>query len=115
MIKNKHRFLLPAAISAGSFFCLLLTLLMTSPLQNLGYIILLFGSLFIFLISFGYLLAFIKSDPISARTRYRIIIFSFLFVAILMFRSAQSLNLSDLFILVLICFGLVFYTAKRTP
>jgi hypothetical protein len=94
--------------------CLLLMLLLTSPLNDLGYIIILFAALFIFLISFGHLLVYIKSDQVSLKSRYRIIIFSFLSVSILMFRSAQSLSLSDLFILVLICFGLIFYSAKRT-
>jgi hypothetical protein len=114
MTKNRKRFLLPAIISAGSFLCLILTLLFTNPVQNLGFIIVLFGSLFTFLISIGYLLAYIKSSHINLRSRYRIIIFSFLVVTVLMFRSAQSLNLIDLLILMLICFGLFFYSAKRT-
>jgi hypothetical protein len=113
MTKSRQRFLIPAAVSAASFLCLLLTLLLTNPLKNLGYIIVLFGSLFVFLISLGLLLAYIRSSQVSIKSRYRITIFSFLFIAILMFRSAQSLNFSDLLILMLICFGLVFYTAKR--
>jgi hypothetical protein len=114
MTKNRKRFLLPAVISAGSFLCLFLTLLLTNPLQNIGFIIVLLGSLFVFLVSLGYMLAYIKSNHVNLRSRYRIVIFSFLVVAVLMFRSAQSLNFSDLLVLLLICFGLVFYSAKRT-
>jgi hypothetical protein len=114
MINIRRRFLKPAAAAGVSFFCLLLTLLLTNPLKNLGYIIILFGSLFMLLISLGFLLAYIKSSTVSMKSRYRIVIFSFLFITILMFRSAQSLNFSDLLILILICFGLIFYSAKRT-
>jgi hypothetical protein len=114
MQKYTNRFLVPASFMAGSFLCLLLTLLLTNPLQNLVYIIVFFVALFIFLISFGHLLIYIRTNNISTKSRYRVFIFSFLFVAILMFRSAQSLNLSDLFILVLICFGLIFYSSKRS-
>jgi hypothetical protein len=114
MIKSKRRFLLPAIVSAGSFLCLASFLLFTNPLQNLGFVIFLFVALFIFLVSLGYLLAYIKSPVITSRSRFRIIIFSFLCVAVLMFRSAQTLNFSDLLILLLLGFGLIFYTAKRT-
>jgi uncharacterized membrane protein len=114
MQKHTHRFLIPATFMAGSFLFLLLTLLLTNPLQNLDFIIVFFVALFILLISFGYLLIYLKSNQVSAKSRYRIFIISFLFVAILMFRSAQSLSLSDLFILVLICFGLIFYSSKRS-
>jgi hypothetical protein len=87
---------------------------LTSPLKNVGFIIFLFLNLAIFLISFGHLLAHLKSPYVGLRTKYKIYILSILVVVALMFRSAASLNVSDLIILILITFGLVFYSSKRT-
>jgi hypothetical protein len=114
MIKNRERFLLPAIFLAGSFLCLVLTLLLTNPLKNLSYTIVLFSALLIFLISLGHIFYYLKAEYINTRSRYRIYIFSFLVVIALMFRSAQSLNFTDLIILLLIGFGLAFYSTKRT-
>jgi hypothetical protein len=99
---------------AGSFLCLLFTLLLSNPYKNLSYTIIFFMALLLFLISFGHLLVYIKSPNVSLKSRYRIYILSFFFVIMLMFRSAQSLNLTDLLILILISFGLIFYSSKRT-
>ena len=108
MTKSRQRFFIPAIFLAGSFLCLLLTVLLTNPLKNLGYTIVLFSALLIFLISLGHILYYLRSEHLSTKSRYRIYIVSFLAVIALMFRSAQSLNFTDLIILLLIGFGLVF-------
>jgi hypothetical protein len=113
MIKNK-RFLLPAVISAGSFLCLSAVILFTNPLKNLSYTIVFFLSLLLLLISFSHLLMYLRNENISAKSRSRIYIISFIIVIILMLGSAQSLNLTDLAILLLLSWGLVFYSSKRT-
>jgi hypothetical protein len=114
MIKNRQRFLLPALIAAGSFLCLMTVILFTNPLDNLSYTIIFFLSLLVLLISFGHVLLYIRSESISTKSRSIIYIVSFIIVIILMLGSAQSLNLTDLAILLLLSWGLVFYSSKRS-
>jgi hypothetical protein len=68
----------------------------------------------VLLVSFGHFLAYLRAPYISIKTKYKIYLLSLLVVVALMFRSAQSLNLVDLLILIILTFGLVFYSSKRT-
>lgn len=111
--RRRHLFL-PAAISAGSFLCLALIALLTDPVTSVVYIILFFGALFIFLLSFGYLLVHLRKGAVSMRNRYRIFIFSVFLIVLLMFRSSQSLSVIDVLILILITLGMAFYSSRRT-
>jgi hypothetical protein len=68
----------------------------------------------VLLISFSHLLLYIRSENISAKSHSRIYIISFIIVIMMMLGSARSLNLTDLVILLLLSWGLVFYSSKRT-
>ncbi len=114
-LKQKPYFL-PVLVSTGSFLCLMAVALLTSPLKDIAYTALFFVILFIFLVSFGYSLSYIRRGaPPKSKNRSRIIIISVFIVIALMFRSAQSLNLIDVLILILVVIGLLFYSSKRLP
>lgn len=101
------------ACLVGSFLCLVLCMLLTNPVSSLAILFLFFISLLIFLISFGYTLLFFLHGSVDFRSKNKVYIYSLILVAILMLRSANSLTIIDLLILLLICFGLVFYTLRR--
>jgi hypothetical protein len=114
MTKTKQRFLLPAATAVGSFLCLMIIVLLSSPLSNLSYIIVFFMLLLILLVSLGHLFLYLGREVLTARSRYKVFILSFVLVILLMLDSAQSLNPTDFIILLLIAWGLIFYSSKRT-
>jgi hypothetical protein len=113
MIKNRQRTLLPAIFLVGSFLCLLATILFTNPLNNLSYTIIFFMSLLIFLISISHIILYLSYEEIPLSSKYKIYTFSFIIVITLMLGSAQSLNLIDFIILLLISWGMVFYISRR--
>lgn len=110
--RNPH-LLLPAALSAGSFFGLVSIMLLSNPVQDISYVLIFFAILFIFLLSLGYLLVGLSSDKISHRLRPKILIISIFLVIILMFRSAGSLNWVDILVMLLLSGGLLFYSGRR--
>ena len=110
--RNPH-LLLPAVLSAGSFFGLLLITVLTNPLQNISYALFFFGILLVLLLSLGHLLIGLSSNKISRKSRSKIVIISVLLVIILMFRSGGSLNWVDILVVLLLGGGLLFYGGRR--
>jgi hypothetical protein len=114
MNKIPKQTLLPAALAAGSFSCIILLTGLTSPINKIGWAMLFFLLLLVFLVSLGYLVATIQFGRVSSRTKFRIVIVSILILVAIMLRSVQSLNLIDLVVVGLISFGLLFYSSRRT-
>ncbi len=110
--RNPH-LLLPAFLSTGSFFGLLLIMLLSDPVQNVSYALFFFAILLVLLLSLGRLLIGLNSSKISRRSRSKILIISVLLVMILMFRSAGSLNWVDILVILLLGGGLLFYSGRR--
>ena len=100
-------------ISLLSLAGLVILMTSTDPIDKAIYAVIFFGLAFIFMVSFGYLLVSAQLGLVSAKNRYRIVALSLVVLTLLMFRSAQSLNLVDGFILLLIAFGLGFYISRR--
>jgi hypothetical protein len=105
---------LPAGFTAGSFLFMALIVLLTSPFQNIAYAILFFLALLIFFVGLGHLFVYARYRRVAPRSRYRIFILSFFALVLIMFSSAQSLNLIDTSVLCLITLGLFFYVGRRT-
>jgi hypothetical protein len=105
---------LPAITAAGSFLVLLLLGLATSPLKNAGWSLVFFIFLLLFLVNSGQLILYLHNGGMSARARYRLIIISLFIVVVLMFSSLQALNWVDGLVLLLIGFGVVFYSSRRS-
>lgn len=111
--RQKHT-VLPAGISAGSFLLLLLLATLTSPVRAISYAITFFTILLIFLVSTGYLVISLQNGRVRPKDRYRIFIASLLILVAIMLRSAQSLNLIDAIILLLVGAGLFTYSGRRS-
>ena len=94
---------------------LILITTLSNPLDRIGLTIFFFGSLLIFLISFGHMFVRLQLGVVSPKNRSRIVIISSFLVVLLMFRSAQSLGWVDALVLILITVGLSFYSSRRTP
>ena len=114
MNKIPKQILLPAATAAGSFLCIFLLTGLTSPINKIGWAMLFFLLLLVFLISFGYLITTIQFGRVSSRAKIRIVMVSTLLLVVIMLRSVQSLNLVDLLVVALIGFGLLFYSNRRS-
>lgn len=113
-VKYRQRhLLLPAVLSAGSFFTLVLIMLLSDPVQAVSYALLFFAILLVLLLSLGYLLMSLRSGKISPKSRSKILVTSVLLVIILMFRSAGSLNWVDILVMLLLGGGLLFYSGRR--
>ncbi|MDO8591486.1 MAG: hypothetical protein Q7R60_00985 [bacterium] len=110
--RNSH-LLLPAVLSAGSFFGLVLLVLLSDPVQNVSYALIFFATLLIFLLSLGRFLIALKPGRISPKSHSRVAITSVLLVIVVMFRSAGSLNWVDILVILLLCGGLFFYSGRR--
>ena len=110
--RNPH-LVLPAALSAGSFFGLVLIMLLSDPVQNVSYALFFFAILLVLLLSLGHFLIALKPGIISSKSRSTVVITSVLLVIILMFRSAGSLNWVDILVLLLLGGGLLFYSGRR--
>jgi vacuolar-type H+-ATPase subunit I/STV1 len=113
MHEKRSHLILPSLLFGLSILGLALCAMLTNPFSNVENIIFFFADLVVLLISLGYLIAYIGRGSVSPKARYRIILVSLTVVLILMLGSAQSLNLQDLFILVLIACGALFYSSKR--
>ncbi len=97
-----------------SFVALISIMLFTSPAKNITSAIPFFAVLVLFLISIGHGLVYLRRPLIGRRGHNRIAIISVLITLMLMFRSAQTLNWIDALILLLVAFGLLFYSSKRS-
>jgi hypothetical protein len=105
--------LLPSILALCSFVVLLVCVLFTTPVKNISYVAVFFVSLLTFLMSFLYLAVRFRAGSVSPKSRYKIFSLSIFLVILIMFRSAQSLSLIDILILILITSGLFFYISKR--
>ncbi len=103
---------LPAVFAAGSFLLLLLLMALTSPVKAIGWTIIFFILVVVFLVSLGFLAVGYKKAP-SRQASQQIVSLSFLVVLLIMFRSAQSLSWADFGVLVLTTFALLFYLRRR--
>lgn len=110
--RNSH-LVLPAALSAGSFFGLVLIMLLSDPVQNVSYALFFFAILLVLLLSLGHFLMTLKSGKISPKARSRVVIISVLLVIVLMFHSAGPLNWVDILVMLLLGGGLLFYGGRR--
>jgi len=110
----RHRALLPATFIAGSFLCLLMLALLTSPLNNIAVAVFFFVALLVFLVSLGYGLARLQNGQVGPKGRERIVGVSIFLVVLLMFRSVGSLSWVGGLILLLIISGWLFYVSHRT-
>jgi hypothetical protein len=104
---------LPTILMLASFAALAILMMATSPQDNILYASFFFGLALIFLVSFGYFIVRLQSGEVSSKNKFRIVTLSLVFLILLMFRSAQSLNWVDGIILLLIGFGLAFYISRR--
>ena len=92
---------------------MLAIVLLTSPIRNITFAVPFFMTSFIFLISLGHFLTYLRKGKVSRKSRSRILILSIFILLLLMFKSAGSLNLIDLIILILVVGGLLFYSSRR--
>ncbi|PJE65446.1 hypothetical protein COU91_01565 [Candidatus Saccharibacteria bacterium CG10_big_fil_rev_8_21_14_0_10_47_8] len=111
-IRQKH-ILLPAVTTTGSFLCMVILAMTTSPIKEVTYAVVFFCLAMIFLVSFGYLLVGLHHGQTGPKSRYRIFTLSFLVLVGLMLLSSQALNWVDGVVLVLIGCGLWFYSGHR--
>jgi len=87
---------------------------LTSPVKNIGWAVVLFAALLIFMVSMGHWLIALQTGRVSLKNRYRIWLISLFSLIFLMFRSAQSLSWIDGLVLLLVAFGLLFYSSRRS-
>jgi hypothetical protein len=114
VVNMRHKtLLLPATIAAGSFLSMLILMASTSPMEQIAYTIALFCLMAIFFISVGYFIIRLRHGEVTAKSRYRVFIISFLILVAIMLRSSQALNLVDSLVLVLIAIGIWFYGGRR--
>lgn len=105
---------LPVLLLSGSFIALLLLSLLTDPTSNIGYAVLFFLLLLLFLVALGNFIVSLRSARPTAKSRYRVVALSLFLTITLMLRSTQTLNLVDILILLLIIFGFMFYIGRRS-
>jgi phosphatidylglycerophosphate synthase len=110
---KRHHVRLPAASAAGSFLCLFLIMLLTSPVKNIAWAVVFFLTLEVFMVSIGYWAVYLQAGVMRPVYRQRIIISSLFILVLLMFRSAQSLSWVDGLALVIITVGTLFYSSRR--
>ena len=112
MPRRKH-LLIPLLLSVASLLFMLVFAGLTSPIDRIAFAIVFFIALLVFLVSLGHLIVLLQNGQISSKSRYRIWIVSLLILVTVMLRSAQSLNIWGLAMVVLIAFGLIFYSSRR--
>lgn len=110
--KNPHILIALTAVIT-SFAGIALIALLTNPIVSISYILFFFLLLLIFLIGLAYLLVALRRGKVSVRTRRSIIIVSLILVFLVMFKSSGSLSWIDLIVLLLLGFGLLFYSGRR--
>src|SRR5262245_15715124 len=97
---ERFKQLSPASVVAStSLIGLIILLSTTNPVDRIGYAMLFFLLLLIFLNSSGLLLLRRFRGQISSKGRYRLLIVSIFLVILLMFRSAQSLGWLEIIVL----------------
>jgi len=111
---RKSHLLLPAALSVGSFLCLLAVMFLTSPVKKISYAIVFFVVLLSLLLSLGYLWVSMWAGKTNTASRPRIAIISILLIVLIMFRSAGSLSWIDLLVVLILGSGLLFYSGRRS-
>lgn len=99
--------------SLVSFMALVLLVGLTSPVKKISFALVFFAVLFVFLVSVGHLLIYLRRGQLGPKSRGRIVIFGVFAVLVLMFSSSQSLNWVDGLILLLVLGGLLFYSSRR--
>ena len=104
---------LPAIFTAGSLFCLLGLLFLTSPIVNIFSAVVFFVLLLVFFISVAIWVVKVKKQRLTPSNKYKIVILSLLVVIGLMFKSVQSLNWINAFMLVFIVVGSGAYISRR--
>jgi len=85
---------------------------LTSPVKTVGWSVIFFGLLAIFLISLGHWLLGIRGQP-SRRARQQVSVLGILLVLLVMFGSAQSLNWGDFSVLALTALAFILYIQRR--
>lgn len=105
---------LPAVLSAGSFFTVLLLGLLTSPVDNISYSIIFFAGLLLFFLSTAYLILFLQNGSVRAKACYRLVVIGLILITALMLRSTQSLGWGDILVLMIISILMLFYTGRRS-
>lgn len=110
---SKKQILRPLSALVVSVLALFFFMLMTSPVNKIGYAVVFFGILLVALMSLGYLIVRMWGSQTNAKNRYRISVVSIFIIIALMFISAQSFNWVDAVIVALVGFGLLFYGSRR--
>jgi hypothetical protein len=87
--------------------------MLTNPIKRIGWAVVFFAALLVFMVSVGHLLVGLQGGAVSMKSRYRIWLISLFILIFLMFRSAQSLSWVDGLVLTLVAFGLLFYSSRR--
>jgi inner membrane protein involved in colicin E2 resistance len=112
MFRGRHK--LSGTLCLASLAALAILTTSTNPTDNIIVTAFFFGLVFIFMMSLGLFIIRLQTGEVSHKNRYRIVTISLIFLILLMFRSAKSLNWVDGIILLLIGFGLVFYISRRS-
>lgn len=100
-------------LASASLISIIVLVSVTSPADKIGYTMIFFLLMLVFLISAGYLLIGRLRGSVSPKNRYRLFIVCISVVILLMFRSAQSLGWIDGLVLALVAGGLLFYSSRR--
>lgn len=103
---------LPLLALAASFLCLGLITLVSSPVRSPSLILLFFALVLVLLISGLFSLLGVR-QPLSLRRRRLVVVGSIYITVLLMFKSANSLGLMDVLILLLASAGVIFYLNRR--
>lgn len=110
---TKKEIFRPLILLALSILAIFLLMLLTSPVNKIGYVIVFYLLLLASLFSLGYLVVRIWGAETNAKNRYRVSVISIFIVVSLMFVSAQSFSWVDGLIVLLVAFGLLFYGSRR--
>lgn len=97
-----------------SFVALVAIVLLTNPLQNVSYAIYFFGLLFGLIVSLSYFIRLSWGGRITSNYSYKVFVCSILFIILAMFKSAGSLGIANVAILILLSAGLLFYFNRRS-
>lgn len=96
-----------------SFVGVVAIMMTTNPFDKIIYAVVFFVLAMVFMVSLGFWLVRLQLGEVSSKNRYRVVALSLVILALLMFRSAQSLSWVDAVILLLITFGMGFYISRR--
>lgn len=98
----------------ASLGAIILLVSLTSPASNILMGLIFFILALIFLISLSYLLLGLGGRKIGRRGKLTAVVISVFVILGLMFMSVQSLNWATGLTLVLLAFGMLFYTSRRS-